>query len=64
MENLNDTFIYLNLLDQKEIDKWCSFFKCDENTLRYCVRNVGKSIVSIESFLSMNKDWITSSNRI
>lgn len=64
MEKIENSFISLNLLDQKEVEKWCLFFKCDENTLRYCVRNVGKNVVSIESFLSMNKDWITSVNRI
>lgn len=54
----NDQSVRLDLSDKAEIEKWCCFLKCDEETLRYCISNVGRSIVSVESFLSMNRDWI------
>lgn len=48
----------IDLNDQLEIDKWCAIFKCSERTLRYCVSYVGQSITSVESFYSMNLNWI------
>lgn len=48
----------LDLNDQADIDNWCAFLNCSENTLRYCVSYVGRSITSVESFYSMNLNWI------
>lgn len=48
----------IDLEDQLEVDKWCSIFKCSESTLRFCVSYVGRSITSVESFYSMNLNWI------
>lgn len=59
MEKEIITSLHLDLNDRNEIEKWCSALQCSEETLRYCARYVGKSIVSIESFLSMNRNWIS-----
>lgn len=48
----------LDLNDQADIDKWCLIFDCSEETLLYCVSYVGRSISSVESFYSMNMNWI------
>lgn len=59
MEKEINTSLHLDLNDRNEIEKWCSVLQCSEETLRYCARYVGRSIVSIESFLSMNRNWIS-----
>jgi len=54
----------IDLSNKCEIEKWCELFDCSEETLRYCVTYAGKSIVSIESFLTMNRDWIERRNEL
>ena len=54
--------VVLNLTDKKEIEKWCQVLNCDESTLRFCIQYVGPSIVCVEAFLSMNRDWIMKRN--
>jgi hypothetical protein len=57
------TSLNLDLNDRNEIEKWCNIFECSEDTLRYCTQYVGRSIISIESFLSMNKNWISARDK-
>lgn len=49
---------FLDLNNRKEVKQWCDKFNCSEEVLRYCVANVGYSLISIEAFLCMNSDWI------
>lgn len=58
MEKETINSLRLDLNDRIELEKWCSLFQCSEETLRYCVRYVGNSIVSVETFLSMNRNWL------
>lgn len=48
----------IDMFNQVEIDNWCNVFNCSESTLRNCVRYVGCSIISLESFYSKNINWI------
>lgn len=50
--------LLLDLNNNVEIEKMCALLNCTEAVLRLCVVYSGNSIVSIESFLSKNKEWL------
>ena len=61
IENLDDGLV-LNTSDYNEVYNWCQFLNCSEETLFVCMYYSGNSIVSIQSFLSKNKEWLEKNN--
>ena len=61
IENLNDVLM-LDTSDCNEVNNWCQFLNCSEETLFICMYYSGNSIVSIQSFLSKNKEWLDKNN--
>jgi hypothetical protein len=61
VENLNDGLV-LDTSDCNEVYKWCQFLNCSEETLFICMYYSGNSIVSVQAFLSENKEWLQKNN--
>lgn len=59
LEEEESRSVNLDFSDKIEIEKWCQILNCEEDVLRFCATHVGNSIVSIEAFLNMNRDWIS-----
>ncbi len=58
MNSKGNDEVLIDLTNSEEIEKWCREFDCDEQTLRRCVNYVGRSILSIESFLFTNRSLL------
>jgi|GEM_PF-5952365 len=54
--------VLLDASDRNEVHDWCQFLNCTEETLFVCMYYSGNSIVSIQSFLSKNKEWLEKNN--
>lgn len=59
MRELKPEDMYVDLFNKAEVEQVCKQLDCDERTLHRCVQYVGRSVICIEAFLSMNRDWIT-----
>ncbi len=60
-ENFNSGLL-LDTSDCNEVYNWCQFLNCSVETLFICVYYSGNSIVSIQSFLSKNREWLEKNN--
>lgn len=58
MNSKGNEELFIDLTSAEDVEKWCREFGCDEQTLRRCVQYVGRSILSIESFLFMNRSLL------
>jgi hypothetical protein len=60
-KNMNSELL-LDISDHTEVYNWCEMLNCTEETLFICMYYSGNSIVSIQSFLSKNKEWLEKNN--
>jgi hypothetical protein len=51
-----DCDLLLDVSNPIEVHHWCKLLNCNEVTLQICIYYSGNSIVSIQSFLSENKE--------
>ena len=58
---IKQNLLLVNLMSADEVDECCKMLSCSEETLRKCISYTGCDIVSIESFLNKNREWIEQS---
>lgn len=60
-KKLNNELL-LDTSDSTAVHNWCEMLNCTEETLFICMYYSGNSIVSIQSFLSKNKELLEKNN--